>query len=139
MTNVDMLTDHSLVPVAGLYSHAAMVSSPGRLIAVAGQLASDGGGNVVGEGDFAAQFAQVFENLGKVLGAAGSGWSNVLKFTTYVTRPEDLAPFYEERARLYTTLYPTGAYPPNTLLVVARLVRPQFLIEVEALAVGDDA
>jgi 2-iminobutanoate/2-iminopropanoate deaminase len=136
MTAVETLSSDRLVPVAGLYSHAATAPVPGRLIAVAGQLAIDHDGRPVGEGIFAAQFRQVFQNLGEVLAEAGSGWSHVLKFTSYLTHADDLARFYEERARLFETLYPTAAYPPNTLLVVARLVKPEFLLEVEALAIG---
>jgi 2-iminobutanoate/2-iminopropanoate deaminase len=136
MTAVETLSSGLLVPVAGLYSHAAKAPAQGPLIAVAGQLAIDHDGRPVGQGDFAAQFSQVFQNLGEVLAAAGSGWPQVLKFTSYVTHADDLARFYEERARLFEALYPTAAYPPNTLLVVAQLVKPEFLLEVEALAVG---
>jgi 2-iminobutanoate/2-iminopropanoate deaminase len=135
---VAMIADDRLVPPAGLYSHAAVVENPGRLIAVAGQLAVNESGTPVGVDDFATQFRTVFSNLGAVLEAASTRWSQVLKFTTYLTDPDDVPNFYGERERLFAELYPDGAYPPNTLLVVARLVRPEFLLEVEALAVGSE-
>jgi enamine deaminase RidA (YjgF/YER057c/UK114 family) len=133
---VEMISGEGLVPPAGLYSHAAVVESPSRLIAVAGQLAVDETGSPVGVGDFAVQFRTVFTNLGAVLEAADSGWNQVLKFTTFLTDADDVGAFYQERERLFAELYPNRSYPPNTLLVVAHLVRPEFLLEVEALAVG---
>jgi 2-iminobutanoate/2-iminopropanoate deaminase len=132
---VAMIRDAGLVPPAGLYSHAAVVESPGRLISVAGQLAVDETGGPVGIGDFAAQFRRVFTNLGDVLEAASTGWDHVMKFTTYLIDPDDVPKFYREREQLFAEIYPDGAYPPNTLLVVAHLVRPEFLLEIEALAV----
>jgi enamine deaminase RidA (YjgF/YER057c/UK114 family) len=70
-----------------------------------------------------------------VLESIGATWANLAKMTTYVTTPEAIDDFYRVRATLYEELFPGGDYPPNTLLVVSRLVRPEFLVEIESLAV----
>jgi 2-iminobutanoate/2-iminopropanoate deaminase len=122
----------------GLYSHGSRVTAGTDLLFVAGQLAVGEDGQPVGQGDFEAQTRQVFANLRGVLAAAGLGPRNVAKFTTYVSAPEYVEGFYQAREKLFAEngWYPDGGYPPNTLLVVARLVRPEFMIEVEAVAAG---
>lgn len=118
----------------GMYS-AGFEVDPGRLVFVAGQVAMDAKGQVVGEGDFAAQAAQVYRNLEAILGVAGCGFRDVVKFTTFLTRYEDFASFAEWRKREYARLFPDGVYPPNTGVVVQSLARPGLLLEVEAIAV----
>ncbi|MBI3456628.1 MAG: RidA family protein [Candidatus Rokubacteria bacterium] len=118
----------------GMYS-AGFEVDPGRLVFVAGQVAMDANGQVVGAGDFAAQAAQVYRNLGAVLGEAGCTFREVMKFTTFLTRYEDFAAFAEWRKGAYPTLFPDGVYPPNTGVVVQSLARPGLLLEVEAIAV----
>jgi enamine deaminase RidA (YjgF/YER057c/UK114 family) len=76
-------------PAQGLYSHAGL-SRGGTLAFVAGQLSVGADGSVVGKGDFAAQVHQVFENLGDVLNGLGTGYDNVLKFTTYLVHSQDI-------------------------------------------------
>ena len=129
---VEYLAIAGATPI-GLYSAASRVAAD-KLVFVAGQLAVDGNGASIGEGDFAAQMRQVFHNMKTVLEGAGASMDSVAKFTTYVTKPEHLSAFYAERAKLFPQLFSTTHYPPNTLLVVSRLVRPEFLIEVEAAA-----
>jgi enamine deaminase RidA (YjgF/YER057c/UK114 family) len=121
-------------PAQGLYSQAGL-SRGGVHAFVAGQLAVGPDGAVVGAGDFAAQFARVFENLGDVLAGIGGGWGSVAKFTTYLVHSQDIARFMTLRRELFPRLFPGGVYPPNTLLVVDRLVKEEFLLEVEAVAV----
>lgn len=117
----------------GLYS-TAYVAPPGhRLMAIAGQLSVDASGVSV-RGDFEEQFALVMENMATVLRAAGADMRAVMKFTTYLVDPATIDPFYEIRTRLWPKHFPYGDYPPNTLLVVRALTRPEFLIEIEALA-----
>lgn len=118
----------------GLYSHVVPVPAGVQLLAVAGQLAVGPGGTSVGNGDFRAQFTQVFDNMQAVLSQYGARLTNVLKFTTYLVDPDDVARFYEVRAELFPGWFPNRRWPANTLVVVQRLVRPEFLIEVEALA-----
>lgn len=124
-------------PVRGLYSHAARVE-PGALYFIAGQLAVGKDGAIIGSGDFARQFRQVFDNLGAVLQGLGLGFEDVAKFTTYLVRATDIEAFMTARAALFPTLFAGRRYPPNTLLVIDRLVSAEFLIEVEAVARARD-
>ena len=131
---VTMLPTSTLPRPVGLYSHASSVESPARMLFVAGQLAIAHDGRVFGINDINAQFQQVFENLGAVLQAAGYGFADVVRFTSYVTDRSYIEAFYAARAKLFPTLFPTRQYPPNTLLIVAGLVNPDCLLEVEAVA-----
>ena len=130
---VDYLNPEGACRPHGLYSHAAKAHS-GPLAFVAGQLAVDACGNIVGIYDFDAQFAQVFENLGAVLKGLGASFDDVVKFTTYLVQSHDVEKFMRARDALFPTLFVSASYPPNTLLVVDRLVKEEFLIEVEAVA-----
>lgn len=125
-------------PAQGLYSHVARVSA-GDLFFVAGQLAVGPQGEVVGKGDFAVQFHRVFENLGDVLRGVGADFNAVVKFTTYLVRAEDLDAFMTLRAALFPKLFETAHFPPNTLLIVDRLVKAEFLVEVEAVVAAPEA
>ena len=118
----------------GQYSHVARVKNTTETIYIAGMLAADLGGKIVGEGNFDAQTDQVFANIGAALKSATMGWSNVVQFTTYLVDAADIAKFMEWRKRHFPTLFPTGKYPPNTLLIVSRLVNPAFRIEVQTIA-----
>ncbi|MBX6388610.1 MAG: RidA family protein [Frankia sp.] len=120
----------------GLYSHGFVADGVTRTLHVAGQLSVGTDGASVGEGDFDAQFRQVFANFGAVLAAAGLTFDDVVKFTTYLVAPEHIDDFYRVRAEVFPTLFTTTDYPPNTLLTIRRLVRPEFLIEVEGVAVS---
>ena len=119
----------------GLYSVASCVKAGSDLLYIAGQLSVDADGNSVGDGDFEAQFRQVFANMKSVLEGCSSSLDRVSKFTSYVRDPEHIKAFYEVRAEVFPELFETDEYPPNTLLVVSRMVRPEFLLEVEAVAV----
>jgi len=116
-------------PVLGMYSHVARMQ-PGEIAFIAGQVSVDGGGNVIGVGDLARQVEQTFANMGAILRDLGATFESVVQFTTYLTDADSIPAWMSARA----ALFPSGAYPPNTLLVVARLVKPEFLIEVEAIA-----
>ena len=130
---VDYLNPEGACPPHGLYSHVGKLHS-GPLAFIAGQLAVDARGNIVGIYDFDAQFAQVFENLGAVLKGLGASFDDVVKFTTYLVESQDIEKFMRARAALFPTLFANDSYPPNTLLVVDSLVKEHFLIEVEAVA-----
>ena len=132
---VQYLNPEGACPAQGLYSHVGKVDS-GPLLFIAGQLAVDARGAVVGKHDFEAQFAQVFDNLGAVLKGLGASFDDVIKFTTYLVHAQDIDKFMKARADLFPKLFHGAAYPPNTLLVVDRLVKEEFLIEVEAVARG---
>jgi enamine deaminase RidA (YjgF/YER057c/UK114 family) len=115
----------SLGKPLGQYSHVTRVKAS-ELLFIAGMLAP---------GDtFDAQCSGVFDQIGKALASAGAGWGNVVQFTTYLVHSQDIESFMVVRKELFTTIYPGGQYPPNTLLMVDRLVGEQFLIEVEVIA-----
>ena len=97
-------------------------------------LGSDASGKLTGKGDFADQAAQTFRNIEVALKSAGAGWKNVVQFTTYLVHSQDIARFMEFRLREFPRMFPDGVYPPNTLLIVDRLVQEPFLIEVQATA-----
>ena len=117
----------------GAYSQAMEVKA-GSLVYVAGQVALDVNGTLVGAGDLAAQARQVFDNIGQVLAGAGAGFSNVVEFTTYLVGKQSIPPFIAARTEIFARIFPNGDYPPNTLLVIEGLVREEFLIEVKAVA-----
>ncbi|GAA2573664.1 MULTISPECIES: RidA family protein [Streptomyces] len=117
------------VAAAAQYSHVVM--GTGRFVAVAGQLALDERGGLVGEGDPAAQAHQVFENLGRCLAAAGASFDDVVKLTYFVT---DMAHMPAIRAARAEHI-PDDRLPAASAVRVAGLVRPEFLMEVEAFAV----
>ena len=112
-----------------------IAATGGRLVFVAGQEPEDGRGNVVGLGDLAAQARQVFANLGRALAAAGARTDQVAKITIFVVRhrPEYLPVIEEARVSLF------GDHKPvDTLVGVESLARPEYLIEVDAIAVTDE-
>lgn len=132
---VEYLNPPGACPAQGLYSHVGKVDS-GPLFFVAGQLSVGSDGGVVGKGDFAKQFNQVFSNLGDVLQGLGCNFNDVAKFTTYLVHSQDIDQFMALRAALFPKLFKGHLYPPNTLLMVDRLVKEPFLIEVEAVVRG---
>ncbi|AXE89833.1 RidA family protein [Streptomyces sp. Go-475] len=117
------------VAAAAQYSHVVM--GTGRFVAVSGQLALDERGEPVGEGDPAAQARQVFENLRRCLAAAGATFDDVVKLTYFVT---DMAHMPAIRAARAEHI-PDDRLPAASAVRVAGLVRPEFLLEVEAFAV----
>ncbi len=123
-----------LGPVLGMYSHGMTVPA-GEIVIVAGQVGMDAAGTLVGPGDVRAQTKQAFENILKVLKAAGSTMSEVVRFQTFLTHASDIDGFMQARREVFPRYYPGGVYPPNTILVVSRLVQPELLIEIEAMAV----
>jgi len=112
------------------YSHLAVVTG-GELIIIAGQVPMDAKGRLVGAGDFAAQTAQVFRNVLAALEAAGAGPRSLVKITTFVTDITQIAAFREIRDQFLDPAH----QPASTLVQVARLVRPEWMIEIEAVAV----
>jgi enamine deaminase RidA (YjgF/YER057c/UK114 family) len=114
------------------YTH--VVIGTGRLAALSGQVALDADGQVVGVGDPAAQAGQVFENLRLCLAAAGATFEHVVKLTFYVTDVGHLPAIRIARDQHVNVEHP----PASTAVQVAALVRPEFLLEVEALALLPD-
>ena len=114
------------------YTHV-VTAQPGKVIFISGQVSLNEKGEVVGAGDVRAQAAQVFANLDTALRAAGATWSDVVKMNAYIVNYDAgmLPGLREARSK-----YLTAANPPaSTLVGVQALARPEFLIEVEAVAV----
>jgi len=117
-------------------AYTQVVAARGRrMIHISGQVATDADGNTVGGEDLEAQTEQVMRNLGVALEAAGVGFDDVVKMTTYVVgyRPEHRAPISRVRARHLPADHP----PASTLVGVTALASPEWLIEIEAVAIGD--
>jgi 2-iminobutanoate/2-iminopropanoate deaminase len=131
---VRAVTSKTLGPTFGMYSHG-MIAPGGELVVVAGQVAADRAGKLVGPGDAVAQTRQAFENVRAVLEAAGSSMRQVVRFQTFLTHAADIEGFMQARKELFPRYFPDAVYPPNTILVVSRLVLPDLLVEIEAMAV----
>jgi reactive intermediate/imine deaminase len=126
--NVQYLNPPALSVPTG-YTHVVQVHG-GRTIYIAGQVALDESGNVVGKGDFAAQTTQVFENLKSALAAGGATFDNLVKVTTFVTDLSQMQTLRSIRAKYY------GKDPPaSTLVQITKLANDDLMIEIEAIAV----
>lgn len=125
MPDINIYNPDSLGAPLGQYSHVTRVRAS-ELLFVAGMLAP---------GDtFDEQCAGVFAQVGKALESAGAGWANVVQFTTYLVHSQDIPRFMQYRLREFPRMFANRAYPPNTLLMVDRLVQEQFLVEVQTIA-----
>lgn len=133
MAHIAISNPDSLGEPLGPYSHIARVKAS-EFIFIAGQVAVDKAGHIVGADDFDAQCVQTFVNLSTALESVGAAWANVVQLTTYLVHSQDIATFMAYRGREFPRLFPTGAYPPNTLLIVDRLVAEPLLIEIQAIA-----
>jgi enamine deaminase RidA (YjgF/YER057c/UK114 family) len=129
--SIQILNPESLGKPLGQYSQITRVKAS-EFLFIAGQVGADKDGKTAA--DFEAQCAQVFANLGAALASQGAGFANVVEFTTYLVHSQDIARFMAYRSREFPRLFKGGAYPPNTLLMIDRLVREEFLIEVSAIA-----
>jgi enamine deaminase RidA (YjgF/YER057c/UK114 family) len=133
MAEIRIVNPEPLGKPLGQYSQITRVKASEYLF-IAGQVATDQAGNVVGADDFDAQCAQVFANIGAALESCGAGWGNVVQFTTYLVHSQDIPKFMQYRLREFPRMFANGAYPPNTLLMVDRLVKESFLVEVQTIA-----
>ena len=133
MADIKILNPDVLGKPLGQYSQITRVKAS-EFLFIAGQLAANQAGEVVGRDDFDAQCVQVFANIEAALKSQGAAWGNVVQFTTYLVHSQDIPKFMAYRLREFPRLFPDGAYPPNTLLMVDRLVQEPFLVEVQAVA-----
>jgi enamine deaminase RidA (YjgF/YER057c/UK114 family) len=85
--------------------------------------------------DVATQTRQAFDNVRVVLEAAGCTMRDVVRFQTFLTGAQHIAGFMKAREAVFARHYPDKVYPPNTLLVISQLVRPELFVEIEAMAV----
>jgi enamine deaminase RidA (YjgF/YER057c/UK114 family) len=133
MPDIKIYNPEGLARPLGQYSHVTRVKASEYLF-IAGQLAADKNGQVVGAGDFDAQCRQVFANIEVALKSAGAGWGNVVQFTTFMVHSQDIPKFMAFRLREFPKMFSNGVYPPNTLLMIDRLVQEPFLVEVQTVA-----
>ena len=109
------------------FSPAARV---GNQVFVAGQVATNENGELVGIGDAKAQSEQCFKNVEAALTAAGASWDDVTKITCFLVNADDYAAYAEVR----NGIFPENG-PASSTVIVTALVRPEMLVEVEAFAV----
>jgi 2-iminobutanoate/2-iminopropanoate deaminase len=128
-SHIELISPKSMPKPIG-YSHLAKVNS-GMLLFIAGQVALDEASNLVGAGDFRAQARQVFENIKTAVEAVGGSFRDIVKLNVYVVDSSRLPQYREVRDAYIDVQHP----PASTAIQVAALVRPEFLIEVEAVAV----
>ncbi len=126
--HIEFLNPATLAPTPG-YSQIVRVSG-GQTIYLAGQVAIDASGHLVGRGDFRAQAQQVFENIKTALAAVGADFSHVVKLNMYVLSRAHLPILREVRDRYVNTETP----PAGTLVEVRSLAQEDFLLEIEAIA-----
>ena len=125
MPQIRIYNIDSLGKPLGQYSHVTRVAAS-EFLFIAGMLAP---------GDsFDAQCTGVFAQIAEALTSAGAGWGNIVQFTTYLVHSQDIPKFMQWRLREFPKMFPDGKYPPNTLLIIDRLVGEQYLLEVQAVA-----
>jgi len=125
MTDIRIYNVDALGKPLGQYSHLTRVKA-GEFLFIAGMLAPGD--------DFDAQCAGVFAQIEKALKSAGAGWGNVVQFTTYLVHSQNIAKYPHLRPGEYPKMFASGIYPPNTLLIIDRLVGEQYLLEVQTVA-----
>jgi len=125
MADIKISNVEALGKPLGQYSHMTRVKAAEYLF-IAGMLAPGDG--------FDAQCSGVFAQIETALKSAGGGWGNVVQFTTYLVHSQDIPKFMQWRLREFPRMFPDGKYPPNTLLIIDRLVQEQFLVEVQTIA-----
>ena len=133
MPDIKLLNPDALGKPLGQYSHMTRVRAS-EFLFIAGQVAVDASGKLVGADDFDAQCVQTFANIEAALKSQGASFANVVEFTTYLVHSQDIQKFMKFRLREFPRMFPAGAYPPNTLLMVDRLVQEPLLIEVQTVA-----
>ncbi len=125
---VQRINPDTLSSSGGYYSHVVRVDS---LIFIAGQIARDSEGELVGSGDPVAQTRQVLENLDRAIRAVGGSRSHIMKTVTYVTDPAHVHSVARERVKFFG-----DEQPANTAIVVRALAQPEYLVEIEAMGIA---
>src|SRR5260221_8737032 len=132
MADMKILNPDTLGKPLGQYSQLTRVKAS-EFVFIAGQVGVDKNGKLAGE-DFDAQCAQTFANIETALKSCGAGWGNIVEFTTYLVHSQDIPKFMKYRLREFPKMFANGAYPPNTLLMVDRLVQEPLLVEGQTIA-----
>jgi enamine deaminase RidA (YjgF/YER057c/UK114 family) len=133
MPDIKIINPDALGKPLGQYSQLTRVKAS-EYIYIAGQVGVGKDGKLAGDGGFDAQCAQTFANIEAALKSCGAGWGNIVQFTTYLVHSQDIPRFMAYRLREFPKMFANGAYPPNTLLMIDRLVQEPLLIEVQAVA-----
>ena len=130
-TNKEIFNPPTLMKPVG-YSHVAKITS-GTLVYIAGQVSADVSGQLVGEGNFEAQVEQVFKNVKAAIEAAGGSMADLVKMNVYVVAEvgADAVPKFRAVRQRYVNVEKP---PASTFVTVTRLARPEWLIEIEAVA-----
>ena len=131
MPPIQFLNPESLGKPLAAYSNVARVKAS-EFLFIAGQVGMDKDDKA--PADFEAQCALVFANIGAALASQGASFSNVVAFTSYLVHAQDIPKFAQYRAREFPRMFAGGGVPPNTLLIIDRLVREELLVEVSAIA-----
>jgi enamine deaminase RidA (YjgF/YER057c/UK114 family) len=131
VSSIQFLNPDNMAKPLAAYANIARVKAS-EFLFIAGQIGTDKDGKA--PADFEVQCALVFANIAAALASQGAGFANVVSFTSYLVHSQDIPKFAQYRAREFPRLFPSGGYPPNTLLVVDRLVREDLLVEVAAVA-----
>jgi enamine deaminase RidA (YjgF/YER057c/UK114 family) len=131
MPEIKILNPDALGKPLGQYSQMTRVKTS-EFLFIAGQVGVSKDGKVAD--GFDAQCAQTFANIEAALKSQGAGWGNVVEFTTYLVHSQDIPKFMTYRLREFPKMFANGAYPPNTLLMIDRLVQEPLLIEVSVIA-----
>jgi len=113
----------------GIFSGAAW-QPEGKVLQISGQVSQDVDGNIVGIGDITAQTRQILDNISKILDAVGGQMSDIAKVTVFITDMSMLDEIHRVRSEYFTP-----PYPASSLVQVVRLVKSDYLIEIEAVAV----
>lgn len=125
-----------VIPVTGIHRETGAfnhgIGARGEQIYISGQIPLDPDGNLVGKGDIKAQAHQVFRNIGRILEGAGGSYHNLVKLTFYLTDINLMSQVAEVRKE-----YIPEPYPASTVVEVSKLLSPDWLLEVEAIAVID--
>ena len=132
----EFISPKTLIPPGpAVYSHVAKVNS-GAIVYISGQVPSDASGKFIGEGNFEAQVEQIFGNLKIAVEAAGGTMADIVKLNYYLVAEVDQAEV--PKLRPIRDRYINVAKPPaSTFVVVSRLMRPGWLVEIEAVAAID--
>jgi enamine deaminase RidA (YjgF/YER057c/UK114 family) len=134
VTPKDIVTSGSLPPPIGPYSHG-VVATGSRLVFVAGQIAWDETGRIVGKGSIAEQYRRILEIIAAVVSEAGGSMADVCKLVHYVARPTAADdPEYRQLAEIRREFVERD-FPVSTMVEVAGLMDRDALIEVDAIAV----
>ncbi len=132
---VELINPETLSPpTMNLYSHVAIGSAGGKVVTIAGQVGLDASGELLGAGDHAVQAEQAFRNVKLALEAAGARPHHLVKYTIHIVNstPLLITPVFDAMKKVFGDEFPAV---PSTWLGVASLALPEWLIEVDAIAV----